>query len=434
MTASELLSDDWQQRLRHHPRWVVGLSGGLDSMVLVHALASLPYGRERLSVLHVHHGLSPHADAWQAHCVRVCEQLDVALQCHGIQLETSSNIESTARDKRYQLLAALLGPEDACLVAHHADDQAETMLLQLMRGTGVDGLAAMPFARSFGCGVLLRPLLMHTRQRLEAYAIEHALSWIEDESNTDTRFARNHVRHHVLPALRQRWPHAALQLTKTALHCQEAEKNLHALAQCDGLIRAPTLLLLPTLPQERLTNLVRGWLKENDVRVPSSVWMRHLMQEVVHAKTDATPSLCVGNRIIRRYRQTLYLCLPQASVLASCWFDFPNPLLLGQETLYARQAEKGVYVPPGSVLRVGFRQGGEVFFWRGKHHSLKKLLQAWGVPPWERATLPLVYLDECLVAVVGFATHETQGHVVGDVYQFHTETSYHDATIDSYHV
>ncbi len=405
--TDSLLDAWWVNQLARYRTLFVGFSGGLDSTVLLHNLASQPNFVDKLSAVHIHHGLSPNADAWLAHCQAFCVTLSTPLIVSHVAIERRVNIEASARKARYEVFEHLLGFHDVLLLAHHADDQAETLLLQLFRGAGIDGMAAMPAVKSLGSGEMARPFLQHSRKALEVYADLHQLTWVDDESNQNSRFSRNYLRHQVMPLLRARWPGVVTNLVRTAGHCQQAKINLQALAEMD--IRAATVREWRTNPtaetQARLANILRNWLQNNPVRMPSTDIFKRLISDVILANKDANPCVEWDGVCVRRYKNTLYLLKAGAisSRSAMEWSMFPEPLQMSGDCLRALPKDKGLQVLPSSKVDIRFRQGGELLHWRGQTKSLKQLLQQWQVPPWQRDRLPLVYINDELAAVVGFA-------------------------------
>ena len=409
--TNSLITKDWLYKLSNYDTLFVGFSGGLDSTVLMHCLATQPMLVGKLRAIHVHHGVSVNAAAWQAHCLQTCETLSIPLTVFQVEFDRRANIEENARIARYDAFSSLLSCNDCLLLAHHCDDQAETLLLQLFRGAGVDGMAAMSAHKALAKGALARPFLQHLRQTLESYALEHQLTWVDDESNQDSAFSRNYLRHHIMPLLQEKWPGVVNNLVRSASHCQEAKLNLEALAEidCVGLGAQEDMLVVPilqTLSRTRLVNVLRVFLKKNQVRLPSDKILNRLIDELILARADATPIIQWGGMSIRRYQQTLYVFKhkikpPPASIE---WSAFPAPLALDEsQYLQAFPDVAGMLVPVGSRVQVRFRQGGELFFWHGQTKSLKKLLQQWLVPPWQRDLVPLLYIDNEIAAVVGFA-------------------------------
>ena len=410
MTDS-LLTEHWLTTLIGYNKLIVGLSGGLDSTVLLHLMAQQPALHAKLQAVHIHHGLSVNADAWLLHCEQCCKSLSVPLTVQKVQCDARSNIEEGARIARYQALSALINENDALVLAHHADDQAETLLLQLFRGAGIDGLAAMPSIRALSKGELLRPFLEHSRRTLEAYAHDHELSWVEDESNQNHVFSRNYLRHQVMPLLQEKWPGIVGNLARSATHCQQAKINLDSLANLDivGLSQQGQtlpLLSLRALSRERMANVLRVWLRSNEVRRPETSILHRVIDDVILARCDAMPMITWDNVTVQRFQQYLHLMKQSLRPPLSSieWPTFPSPLpLSADEALHAIPTSNGLFVPRGSRVEIRFRQGGELFYWHGQTKQLKKLWQQWRIPPWKRAQIPLLYIDDVLAAVVGFA-------------------------------
>jgi tRNA(Ile)-lysidine synthase len=423
--SDALLAGHWQDLLTTYPTLFVGFSGGLDSTVLLHCLAGQPALRGKLRAVHVHHGLSVNATAWQTHCQQFCDSLGVPLIARQVRFDCNANIEEGAREARYQVFSSLLADNDCLLLAHHYNDQAETLLLQLFRGAGIDGLAAMATVNTLGKGVVARPFLQHSRQTLEAYAHDYKLTWVEDESNQDRTFSRNYLRHEIIPLLQAKWPAVVSNLVRSAQHCQQAQTNLSALAtmdcvQLDERLDTLDVAALKHLGYARLVNVLRVWLKNNDVRPPSANMINRLINEVMLATSDATPHVEWGGIVVRRYQQTLYVMKKEALLRFACceWPLFPEPLQLGSHYLKASCTAEGLQVPVGCRVHVRFRRGGELFYWRGQTKQLKKLWQEWHVPPWQRDFIPLLYFDNELAVVVGFAVSD---HYFGR----HSDNTYH---------
>ncbi len=413
-----LLTEDWIDTLVHYQTLFVGLSGGLDSTVLLHAMAKQPKLSGKLQAVHVHHGLSVNASEWQEHCRHYCDALSVPFLSHKVEFDSRTNIEENARMARYQVFSSLLNENDCLLLGHHADDLAETVLLQLFRGAGIDGMAAMPPQYKWSKGTLARPFLHYSREMLAAYALRNHLNWIEDESNLNNDYSRNYLRNCIIPELRKKWPAVVENLGRSAAHCQQAKSNLEALAEldCAALIKPTYELNLPPLlklSHARLTNVLRVWLRKNDIRYPTTALLQQLIDEVILGRRDATAIVEWDNTEVRRYQQTLYLLKKQIPFQSKSmeWSTFPAGLHLdekGDQCLYAClvRSGPGLSIPPDCSIHVNFRQGGELFYWRGQHKQLKKLFQQWQIPPWQRARVPLLYINGELAAVVGYAVSD----------------------------
>lgn len=292
---------------RHAPpgsRLVVGLSGGIDSVVLLHALAGLR--PEGLAALHVHHGLSPRADAWADFCAAFARSLAVPFECVRVAVERDSRdgLEAAARRARHAVFARTAA--DWIVLAHHRDDQAETLLFNLLRGAGLAGAAAMQEAS----GRLLRPLLRIGRAEIEAYAQAHRLAWIEDESNADVRHSRNFLRHRILAPLAQRFPAAARNLAAAAARFGEAQALLDDLARLDlaGNDGFPLdLARLEALPEPRARNALRYLLAQARVAIPSEARLREALRQMLDAAGDRHPAVELGTHRLLRRRGRLYL-------------------------------------------------------------------------------------------------------------------------------
>ncbi|KAA0874679.1 tRNA lysidine(34) synthetase TilS [Nitrincola tapanii] len=373
-------------------RWVIALSGGLDSMVLLHA-ASQVWSPQSLHVLHVHHQLQSAADTWSDFCVAQAQAR--GLSCQVIRVAPTSASEADARAARYQAFQQVLQVGDCLLLAQHADDQAETLFFRLLRGAGVRGLAAMPAWRQLGCAELRRPFLSWPRQALKAWAESERLSWIEDPSNLQDHYARNFLRLQILPRLQKRWPALVTRCLDTAQQMSEASELLDELAAQDleRLIRGRDSLCclgLRSLSLARQSNVLRFWLRQVG-QTPSQAQLHQVQQQLLstHPSEEACVELSAVH--LRVYREQLYRLpnvWPEAYPMLSHLQLAPGQVLsLPGGRLYIQgQAE----VPLCVNLR--YRRLGEKLYLPGREHStrLKHLFQAHGVPVWQREGWPLL--------------------------------------------
>lgn len=396
----------------------LGLSGGLDSCVLLHLLAgardTFPF---RLQARHVHHGLSPHADAWAAFCADRCAALEVGFEVAQVRVSRDGGrgIEAAARALRYQALLAADG--DAVVLAHHRDDQAETLLLQLLRGAGVKGLAGMgavsassPEQRA-GSRVWLRPLLEVPRSQLLAYAQAHGLRWIEDESNLDLAYDRNFLRHRVFPALEQRFPACRATLARSAGHLAEAAELLDEVAAQDAAcwVHQGRLKVagLRAMSEARGKNLLRYWLGSRLPEAPNARRLQEIYRQLLEAGAEAQLRVALDGATVRRYRGEAWLELPEV---------LPGRAILHWQGQAEWRAGGGLlHFKPvtgrglalrhleGAPLTVQPRCGGERFQpdCRRPARSLRHCFQESGIPAWQRDSLPLIYLGETLAWVAG---------------------------------
>jgi len=397
-------------------RFWIAYSGGLDSHVLLYALAQLRSALPHieLQAIHIHHGLQKNADAWAAHCQTICQQLAISCDVIHVNIEKKhrQSLEAQAREVRYQAIKNKIADNDIVLTGQHADDQAETVLLQLLRGSGVAGLAAMPTIIPFGQGWLARPLLSYPRQTLENYATNMHLNWIQDESNFDTCFDRNFLRHEIIPLLQTRWSNLNQTLGRVAQHQAETQTLLHTLAQLDlktCLIEENQSLAiyeLQHLSVARQRNLLKMWIKQCSLPQPSSQQLQQILTTILPARQDAQPIVKWQGGEARRFQNQLFIMknLPDLPQLQSLSWNRKNAILLPLGQLQFIQTEtKGLALSDNQKVTVQFRQGGEVCTVFGKQHRVKKLLQDKKIPPWLRGFIPLIYVDNELAAIPNVA-------------------------------
>lgn len=395
---------------------LIGLSGGLDSTVLFHLFVQLyQQGRvAKLEAMHVHHGLMPMADAWAHHVQALCAQYDVPLWLEHVRIHSQGEgIEAAARKARYQALTRRLQPGGVLVTAHHRGDQAETFLLQLLRGAGVRGLAAMPRLTPFANGWHWRPLLDVPRQRLKNYATTHGLSWVDDPSNLDLRFARNLIRWHILPALARHWPKAEATLARAAKRMANTEVLLAELGCMDlAQARCPSPNQLEAAPllrlsQLRLTNAIRTWLLELGLNLPPETRLMEISR-MFQARKDANPKICWPGVELRYWQGRLYALKARPPIPDDFYRIWDGREVLECPTLGWRVFSKpclgkGLRLSEvdqhGLVIRL--RQGGERLRLSTNKttRSVKKLLQDAAIPPWERERLPLFFLGGELAQV-----------------------------------
>lgn len=412
----------------------IALSGGLDSSVLLHLAQAAAAGEKKLYAFHIHHGLSPNADAWEAHCAAACARLSITFAARRVQLDKSkSGTEASARQARYAALGELCLEHGVTLLltAHHLDDQAETILLQLARGAGPAGLSGMDAsnhaANLLGSDdiLLARPLLQASRAQLEAYAQEHAIDHIEDESNDDTRYARNALRHTVMPALAAAFPGFQQRFARSAAHAQSAQRLLTELAEQDlqaSLDEAGQSIVvakLQALGEDRRNNLLRHWFGVRGIRIPSAAWLAEMTTQVLEARDDAQLLVTHPDCEVRRHHGLLTL-YPRQRELAGMREDifeeapFENFRWTGEPslpfpdyggTLHFDVAEEGVDAEwlKQQMLTLSFRRGGERLKLAANRptRGLKQHGQALGIPAWQRERLPVVGIPGRLLFAAG---------------------------------
>ena len=397
--------------------WCVALSGGLDSSMLLYGMSQLrtELAGVRVRAVHIDHGLHEHSADWAAHCREVCERLDVPLQTAVVEVDARARdgLESAARRARYDFLARTLERDEVLLTGHHQDDQVETVLLRLLRGSGIPGLSGIADRQPFGNGLLLRPLLDLSRAELRDDAESIGINWIEDPTNTDTAFDRNYLRHEVLPRLKQRWPGLGRTIGRSARLASESSGLLDALAEADGRnVVAGTCLDADGLRQldpPRQRNVVRHLLRSRGLQVPGEVQLKAGLDQLLSARTDGQPLLRWPHGQIRRYRDRLHVLDfdpdgDNDQTPGEYQWDGQGTIDLGtiRGRLSLEPQSSGIsraIVSGGLAIR--FRRGGERIRPEGhlQSQSLKKLFQARGIVPWMRAHVPLVYAGDRLIAV-----------------------------------
>ncbi|QDE38729.1 tRNA lysidine(34) synthetase TilS [Luteibacter pinisoli] len=382
---------------------VVAYSGGPDSTALLHALATAT-PRPPLRALHVDHGLHAESGLWAMHCRRFCESLDVPFESVrvSVDLTRGEGVEGAARRARRAAFTAALRPGERLVVAHHRDDQVETILLKLLRGAGPDGLAGMRDLRPLGAGEMWRPLLGLARDALLDHVALHALDTIHDPSNDDPRVARAWLRSTVVPALQEHWPHAAQSIVHSARLCREAAGCLRdgwleaytRLRAADGSLDAPEWLALPDAWRGPLLD---HWLHGSGLSAPTTAQRETLERQVREASAERLPLVGWLDTEVRVWRGRLW-SMPRRPGFDGEWSSpwHGEPLALpggGSLSLGGHRLATPVIVR--------YRRGGESLRPVGDRHTreLRDLFQQTGVPPWERPRMPLVLAGDTLLAV-----------------------------------
>ncbi|MDP1996206.1 MAG: tRNA lysidine(34) synthetase TilS [Gallionella sp.] len=422
-----------------HSTILIGLSGGVDSVVLLHLLHQLaPRFSWQLSALHVHHGISPNADAWADFCAGLCAQHAIPLQIEHVDIAPlrAHGIEAAARKLRHAAFSSQKC--DFVALAHHADDQAETLLLQLLRGAGVRGASAMPvlslskrpLLAHDGSPDLLRPLLRCSRREILNYAAAHDLRWIEDESNADDSYPRNFLRHRLLPLLEEKFPAYRDTLTRSAQHFAEASELLDDLARLDAADSSPfpasgrevrgedgeprlEVSRLQFLSRPRAKNLLRYFLYSQGAPMPQTVQLDDMLHQLCGARQDA--AVCIeydGYWQVRRYQGRVYALRAPGGfdrnfVLSWHGEEELDWLALNVRLHFDRMQGAGISLAKlqRAPVTLRLRQGGETLrpHPNAATRTLKNLLQEQHIPPWQRDRLPLLFCGDTLICVPGVA-------------------------------
>ena len=381
--------------------------------MLLHLLASIKSQIDAtLTAIHIDHGLQQQSTQWGRHCSDICRQLEISLETLSLSLQPvpGVSIEAQAREARYAAMQQLMRPGDILLTAHHRDDQAETLLLNLMRGSGVRGLAAMPVIRPFAEGWLARPMLEISRAEIEAYALHNKLTWIDDPSNALTDFNRNYLRHEILPLLTQRWPAAAASIADSAGHLAEATGLLDE--ECSklltGMLAAPAQLQLePLLQQPHAWQklLLRHWLQQLGLPPPPKKRLAGFVQQL-KADSQRVPQISWSGVDLRRYNHLLYAakCLPPHDAATEIEWRTQQPLKLPSQL-----GELEMIEGSQQRLTVRFRRAGDGMRWRSHQRTLKSMFRQLEILPWQRDRIPLIIEDSVIIAIadLAYADHAT---------------------------
>lgn len=403
---------------------LIAFSGGVDSTALLLLCSQLQQQCPdmNLRAIHIHHGLSANADYWAQHCENLCKQLKIPCIIEKVQLEQSQNIEAAARQARFQGIRQHWQSQELLLTAHHAQDQTETFLLALKRGSGLKGLSAIKAQGEMLGMPICRPLLEFTRAELTQIVQQAGFSWVEDESNQNNQYDRNFLRNEILPKLRTRFPHFDAATARAAKHCADAESLLHEFLSEDLKKHSvqPNQFKLGAFSQysaARQQALLRLWFAENQLLMPSSQQLQQLIDEVIFAKVDANPQFKLQHKWLRRFQNCLYLTESFASLKTTKLpLTVGEPLLLPDNLglLESQYTENGIRfswqqqvmdLPATQApISIQFAQPAKIrYSAKRPREQLSKLLQRANIPPWERERIPLIYYGEQLQAVWGIA-------------------------------
>ncbi|ALS97776.1 tRNA lysidine(34) synthetase TilS [Lacimicrobium alkaliphilum] len=411
----------------------VAYSGGMDSHVVLHLLARFgaSHPGHSYGAVHIHHGLSDNADSWLEHCAAICKTMgiDFVSQRLTFSQQKRQSLEAQARTARYQALATVIPQGSLVLLGQHQQDQLETMLLQLKRGAGPKGLSAMAELSERDGLRYLRPLLACSRQQLSQYARQHGLQWIEDESNQDSGFDRNFLRHQIIPLLEQRWPGIQKAVARSATLCAEQQQLLDqqshiSLEQVRAEDNTLCLAALSQFSSAWRSQIIRTWLSEQGAPMPPQTVISRLHQELIEARADASPCISWGAWHFRRFDQRLYLLKGQPAATAKnlIWQGETELNLNHGGCLYLQRSEN----PPEQGDWLGMQVDGRISIefdgWSERFRPsgadvskpLKQWLRLWKIPPWQRAQQPLLRSDGRLVAVPGYAVAEGYQPKKGD--------------------
>lgn len=404
---------NWDQQSPIH--WWIAYSGGMDSQALLHQLEQCRQPHWHLHAVHIHHGLHPDADHWLTFCREQCRKRQVQFHYHHVSLN-QGNIEAQARRARYQKLSQHIENKQCYLVtAHHLDDQIETFHLQLLRGAGIDGLAAMPKKKRLSQGSHIRPLLDYSREKIHTYAIKEQLQWINDPSNQNTHFSRNYLRHRCMPTIAHRWPSYRQCIGRSIEHIQQQQQLLHGYIEQDlknAMDNQSHLCInfLRSWPRNRVLAVLRAWLRYHQAPMPNLARLNSF-PTLLAPHNDTGACIQWGKHCIRRYRSKLYYCNDSDQVKIPSIVNWPTgqdqlqlPATIG--TLVARKSKNGLRPATADEqvqVRFNIKHQTRLRFYGDIHHRrLKDIYQRHAVPPWQRSLVPIIYYNKEIVAIIPY--------------------------------
>ena len=394
-------------------RFSVALSGGVDSVVLLHLMTTMrkQYPELEIEAVYVNHGLSQHAGEWQRFCQSLCEELDVAFKAVHVEIveRSRTSLEAQAREARYQALDENCLAGSVLLLGQHLNDQLETFLLRLKRGSGLQGLASMQQQRLLASErVCFRPLINITREQIEQFADEFAITHITDDSNSDERFDRNFLRHQVMPLLTMRFQGFEKSAARSIRLLQKQQSLLDEytqsdLEQCQNLRGGLSCESVAKFSEARQANLVRAWLNQFTHQLPSENQLRQIIEQGLTAKADAQLKISLQSGDVRRHQQHWYFvkeqAIPEAMEIALQSIELTDGRKL------TVKLGKGIRKPkPNEQVRVEFNKPQAQIkpLHKPGSNTLKHWFKDTKVAPWLRAQVPLIYYNDELVQVVGY--------------------------------
>ena len=389
----------------------VAYSGGIDSTVLLELCSRYIKLNPncKLQAIHINHGLNKNSDYWVRHCINICKSINIPLYVMPIKLDLNKgdSIEALARQARRTIWQALLPDNATLLLAHHAEDQAETILYRLFRGAGPTGLSGIKDSQIFGRGILLRPLLQVAKKDIQNFSEENTLSWITDDSNMDCKFDRNFIRHTIFPLLSKRWPKITDNIIRSGELCNSSMRIINKetkqlLLQCSGKVENTlSIKQLLALEEVKCFAVIRSWLENNNYQMPSYKQIKRIKDEVMLTKIDANPILNLRPYIIRRYRNDLYVLEYNREKIKSIKeniiinINFEGNINVNNEYIIEvnKSIGEGIFLP-AHIKEISLCVG-----YVGK--KAKKIFQKYGIPPWDRSKYPLIFYDKQLLGIIG---------------------------------
>ena len=407
MTNTETLQQLVLSKITGVTKLHVGFSGGVDSHALLVIAAELKQAGhiKELQAIHINHSINPDSELWAEHCKKIAHSLDVPCKVVTVKLPSTANLEHNARVARYEEFSKIVHKDEALLLAHHLDDQVETILMRLFKGTGATGICGMKEITTIADLKIIRPLLDVPKDTLLDFAKKQQLEYITDPSNKDCDLDRNYIRHNIIPSIKARWPNAPGNITRSVAHIVGQEEYIsdycHAILQKISDANKLSISALADYSQPEQQMLIRAWIIKHNTYAPSTATLQQIFQELIHAKVDRNPVIKIKDIELRRFKQHIYLLAhkPQTGYIPE--LIWPQD----QKTIYIPAIDKILQRNNSSRIdfTIRFRKGGEKITGAKDEHSktLKNFMHENEIPPWERNTIPLIYSGDELVCVVG---------------------------------
>jgi len=394
--------------------FLIAYSGGLDSTVLLDQLLKIKKTKPDFNIraIHINHNISEFSKKWTEHCKKICNFYKIPLIIENICLDKNNNIEEKLRIKRYNIIYNHLSLNEILLTGHHMNDQCETLILSLKRGSGPTGLSSMSFETTFGNKKIVRPFLKKTKKELELYAYKNNLNWIEDFSNLNINYDRNFIRHKIIPILEKRWPFFIKNCFRTTYICQKETTLLNKLLdkKINNFIKFDNSLDIKNfknIKKELSLALIRRWVSLQKIKKPSYNNIQYIYHQMIYSRLDANPKCILGTHEIRRYKKSLYFIKKQSNLKNTIlfWHKKEKNLTLPNNLGFLSQNQTGIALPAPEnhqLINIRFQYEGNILILgRSKKRKIKKIWQEKNIPPWLRNQIPLLFYNNDLISALG---------------------------------
>jgi tRNA(Ile)-lysidine synthase len=397
--------------------FLIAYSGGMDSTVLLHKMLKIREKNPQIKIraIHINHNIHSSSKKWEKHCIKICQKYTIPLITKEINIPLEKNIEERLRIKRYNTIYNYLLYDEILLTGHHLNDQCETLILSLKRGSGPAGLSGMSFENFLGKKRIARPLLRKSKKEVEEWAYKNNLKWIEDFSNFNINYDRNFIRHKLIPILQQRWPFFLKNCFRTAIICGEETKSKNILLKekIKDFINFDESLNIKSfknIKKEISKELIRYWISLKNIKMPSYKTIECIYNEIICSKKDSNPKIIIQKNEIRRYKKSLYFVKTQKTISNTFlfWHNTNKKLFLPKNLGYLIKNNKGFKLPvpeKNELINIRFQFEGKILILgREKRRKIKKIWQECSIPPWFRNKIPLLFYNDRFISAIGVFT------------------------------